>query len=102
MFSKDEILKRLRTGEAAEAIAQEMVDALNEALSDYEAEKAAATANRKAARTAVDALCNYFETIFNEKMSNADRERLTNVLEVTARPTATDDDVLRAFLNALK
>lgn len=101
MFSKDEFLKRLRAGETAEAIAQETVDALNEAISDYEDEKAAAASNRKAARTAVDALCDYFETIFKDKVSDTDREHLTDVLEVTARPAATDDDVIKAFLNAL-
>ena len=102
MFSKDEILKRLRAGDSADTIAQEMVDTINGAISDYEDEKAAAATNRKAARKAVDALCDYFETIFKDKVPDTDREHLTDVLEVTARPAATDDDVIKAFLNALK
>lgn len=98
MFSKENILKRLRAGDSAETIAQEMADNINAALTEYHEEQEAAASNRKAARTAVDALCDYFERIFKDKISDENREHLTNVLEVTARPEATDDEVLRTFL----
>lgn len=102
MFSKNEILEELRRGVSPQDIGDRMAAELNAAVRDYNDEKAAAATNRKKARTAVDALVDYFEHVFKENVDEQERERLTDVLEKTAAPTVSDDEVIKAFLSFLE
>lgn len=69
MFSKEDILKRLRAGEEAEAIANEMADTINSAISEYKQTEEEEKRKRKLfeearlhdAHVAVDAICNFLE-----------------------------------------
>lgn len=102
MFSKDDILARLRKGDTADLIASEMADQINAAINEYNEEKAAKAASRAKARAAVDALMDYFAEAMGEPVpEEKEREQLTDVLEACAKPKVSDDDILHAFLNAL-
>ena len=68
MFSKEDILKRLRAGEEAESIANEMADTINSAISEYRQteeeerkRKLFEEARLHDAHVAVDAICNFLE-----------------------------------------
>lgn len=69
MFSKEDILKRLRAGEEAEAIANEMADTINSAISEYKQTEEEEKRKRKLfeearlhdAHAVVDAICNFLE-----------------------------------------
>lgn len=69
MFSKEDILKRLRAGEEAETIANEMADTINSAINEYKQTEEEEERERKLfekarlhdAHVAVGAICNFLE-----------------------------------------
>ena len=122
MFTKDEILTRLRNGTEATDIAQEMADNINAAIQEYEKEKAANNTRRRDARDLIDALADFFQKYFDEEtLSESDREDATDELlklvdnmkvltntinnavsrSETARSKGTDDDLLSRWVKSL-
>lgn len=106
MFSKNEILARLREGVDAQTIGNEMADELNAAVAAYNKEKAAANQQRAKARTAVDALIDLFDLFYpsEEEISNEERDQLADAILDVATPRKeklTDEDVIKAFLKGL-
>lgn len=100
MFSRNEILARLREGAEPMEIGQKMADELNAAIDLYEKEKKAIHSRVKA-RKAIDTLCDYFSDFFDDTVSEEDREQLTDTLMKMSQPAATDDAILQAFLKGL-
>lgn len=127
MFSKDEILARLRDGADASDIAQQMADNINAALDEYKAEQDAAKRDevrRNDARAMVKLMGEFFSKYMGEdELADEDVEKSVDaVLELVdsmhelrealnaavAKPdrkpsghSASDDDTIRRFLNTL-
>lgn len=106
MFSKDEILARLREGVDVQVIGDAMADELNAAVAAYNKEKAAASQKKAKARSAVDALIDLFDLFYpsDEEISNEERDQLASAILDVATPREeklTDDDVIKAFLKGL-
>lgn len=106
MFSRNEILARLREGVDAQTIGNEMADELNAAVAAYNKEKAEAGQKRTKARTAVDALIDLFDLFYpnDEVISDKERDQLTDAILDVATPQEkklTDEDVIKAFLKGL-
>lgn len=89
MFSKEDILKRLRAGEDAGNIANEMANAINAAMSEYRTEQEEQTKKaqflkqrEKDARAAVDSVADFIERYIptEQKVSEADRAQMAKDL----------------------
>ena len=99
MFDKTDILKRLQNGETAEAIAKEMSDALNEAMSEQKAiaeEKKALeakraeedriyAAKREAVCSIIDGFCDFLMASDNAdlvaEMQEVDPDKMVRMLD---------------------
>ena len=116
MFTKEEILAQLRDGADASAIAQKMADEINAAIAEYSEEQNKASQKRAEAESVVDALLNFLEKHYGVKRTEDDLKNVTdlvigacdstlemlNTIEKAAKNAPTDDDVIKAWLNALK
>ena len=88
-FTKSDILARLQNGETADAIADEMATALNEAQKAYSEEKAETTrvynAKREAALGIIDALCDYMvaagEEELLDELQEIDEDKIIEMLD---------------------
>lgn len=129
MYSKDDILAKLRKGADASVIAQEMADNINAALQEYQEEQKAEEIKkikRQDARKVIDAMSEFFGKYFGEVMPEAEREQAVDaMIELTDHirdmeshlkdlvkavekndqaPSAEneiDDETLRRFLKSL-
>lgn len=129
MYSKDDILAKLRKGADASVIAQEMADNINAALQEYQEEQKAEETKkikRQDARKVIDAMSEFFGKYFGEVMPEAEREQAVDaMIELTDHirdmeshlkdlvkaiekndqaPSAEneiDDETLRRFLKSL-
>lgn len=89
MFSREDILEQLRKGADASDIAQKMADAINGALSDFEAEKEKAkeaeAKKEKEMRTdagkIVDLMTGFYNKYFGEiELNKEEREALVDAV----------------------
>ena len=130
MYSKDDILAKLRKGADASIIAQEMADNINAALQEYQEEQKAEAAKkvkREDARKVIDAMSEFFGKYFGEVMPEAEREQAVDAMieltdhmrnleshfnnlakavaeDANRAPSAEndiDDEALRRFLKSL-
>lgn len=116
MFTKEEILAQLRDGTDASAIAQKMADEINAAIAEYSEEQNKASQKRAEAEAVVAALLDFLEKYYGVKRTDDDLKNVTdlvigacdstlemlNTIEKAAKNAPTDDDVIKAWLNALK
>lgn len=105
MLDKKEFLRRLRAGESAEALGNEVAEEMNEAMAEFHKNDA----RRKEARGIVDALTNFLsEAIGGTTMDESEREQMTDLLMAfDAEPVAdtdklNDNDILSKWLKSLE
>ena len=114
MFSREDILAQLRNGADASDIAQKMADAINGALSDFEAEKEKAKKAKEAeakrekemradANKVIDVMTDFYNKYFGEiTFDKEEKEELINTMIDMAKEAIKEIEHIQKMTKNLK
>ena len=114
MFSREDILTQLRNGADASDIAQKMADAINGALSDFEAEKEKAKKAKEAeakrekemradANKVIDVMTDFYNKYFGEiTFDKEEKEELINTMIDMAKEAIKEIEHIQKMTKNLK
>ena len=94
----NDMLTRLRNGDSPDLIAQEYTDALNKAIVDYDAERAAAeaAAHKESVMDDLTAAFNQFFDMMMPGVGHVDRNMVSSVMDIMSSAFAAGNEAVNS------